>query len=146
MDKINQKNKTNFIIQNSKIFTNDDHNNFKKNFTSILPPEGIDLLLKMLSFDPETRISAEEALKHPFLKDLHCEDDEPTRALLTAEEFSFENKFITQMGYRCLLYEECLAANHKPIGGDQISRITSEEWGGKSPIINAHPRPFSKPH
>jgi len=35
-----------------------------------LSAHGIDLLEKMLTFDPKTRISAEEALRHPFFDDL----------------------------------------------------------------------------
>jgi len=39
--------------------------------------EGIDLLKKMLTFNPKKRITVDEALQHPFFEDLHCEDDEP---------------------------------------------------------------------
>ena len=42
-------------------------------------PEALDLLSKMLKFDPDERITAAEALRHPFLKDYHdyIEDDYP---------------------------------------------------------------------
>lgn len=40
--------------------------------------EAIDLLLKMLVFNPEQRITVVEALNHPFLAKLHLEDDEVT--------------------------------------------------------------------
>jgi len=36
----------------------------------------IDLLSKMLTFDPTQRITAAEALEHPFLQDFHDIDDE----------------------------------------------------------------------
>lgn len=37
----------------------------------------LDLLEKMLCFDPKTRINAEEALAHPFLDSFHDPEDEP---------------------------------------------------------------------
>lgn len=45
----------------------------KKSFKEICPSlddNGIDLLSKMLDYDPEKRIKADEALKHPFFKDI----------------------------------------------------------------------------
>jgi serine/threonine protein kinase len=35
-----------------------------------LDDNGIDLLKKLLEYDPEKRISAADALEHPFFKDL----------------------------------------------------------------------------
>ena len=43
---------------------------------------GYDLLLKFLQIDPDKRISAEDALKHPYFNDL----DEKTKALYTGTE------------------------------------------------------------
>jgi serine/threonine protein kinase len=39
-------------------------------------PEAIDLLSKLLKFDSSKRITVEEALAHPYLKDLHYPADE----------------------------------------------------------------------
>jgi len=62
----------------------------KKNpFTKIYPkasPAAIDLLEKMLQFDPNKRISVVDALKHPYLKELHDEKLEPE----CKDEFGFE--------------------------------------------------------
>ncbi|CAF4002793.1 unnamed protein product [Rotaria sp. Silwood2] len=41
-------------------------------------PEGIDLLDRLLSFDPRQRPTAEEALSHPFLELYHDPMEEPT--------------------------------------------------------------------
>lgn len=37
--------------------------------------EAFDLLKKLLVLDPHERLSAEEALKHPFFKELHEKND-----------------------------------------------------------------------
>ncbi len=42
----------------------------------------LDLLKKLLIFDPNKRITIEEALKHPFLEALHCPEDEVTNFFL----------------------------------------------------------------
>ena len=44
-------------------------------------PAALDLLDKMLTWCPAKRISVDEALAHPFLRDLHAASDEPTARL-----------------------------------------------------------------
>ncbi|KAG2222389.1 hypothetical protein INT45_006911 [Circinella minor] len=51
-------------------------------------PLAIDLLNKLLEFDPAKRITVEEALAHPYLGAYHDEDDEPTHT--ETFDFSFE--------------------------------------------------------
>lgn len=41
-------------------------------------PDALDLLDRMLAFDPTSRISVEEALEHPYLHIWHDASDEPT--------------------------------------------------------------------
>lgn len=41
-------------------------------------PDALDLLDRMLSFDPTSRISTEEALEHPYLHIWHDASDEPS--------------------------------------------------------------------
>lgn len=36
-----------------------------------LSPDGMDLLERMLQCDPSKRITAKEAMQHPYLKELH---------------------------------------------------------------------------
>lgn len=51
-------------------------------------PLALDLLEKMLSFDPATRITCDEALKHPYLAVWHDPADEPICP--TKFDFGFE--------------------------------------------------------
>ena len=64
-----------------------------KNFDELFAganPEAIDLLRKMLTYDPEERITVGDALAHPYLKQLHFPDDEPTTDPVCAFDFDFE--------------------------------------------------------
>jgi serine/threonine protein kinase len=52
----------------------------RSDFRQLYPqadPQALDLLNKMLVFDPAKRISVQEALAHPWLSALHDESDEP---------------------------------------------------------------------
>ncbi|XP_051467357.1 mitogen-activated protein kinase 15 isoform X2 [Apus apus] len=42
------------------------------------PPPALDLLKKLLVFDPGKRLSAEEALQHPYVRRFHCPAQEPS--------------------------------------------------------------------
>lgn len=62
-------------------------------FSTIYPhanPDAIDLLTKMLAFDPAKRISCEEALAHPYLAVWHDPSDEPI--CQKPFDFSFEDE------------------------------------------------------
>lgn len=63
----------------------------KKTFPSLFPqanPDALDLLDKMLAFDPTSRISVEQALEHPYLQIWHDASDEPDCP--TTFNFDFE--------------------------------------------------------
>lgn len=51
-------------------------------------PDALDLLDRMLAFDPSSRISVEEALEHPYLHIWHDASDEPSCP--TTFDFHFE--------------------------------------------------------
>lgn len=67
----------------------------------------IDLIKKMLTYDPDKRISVEEALAHPFLEKLHCETEEPVEKEPVAPfDFDFELYSLRTSEFKELIFEE----------------------------------------
>lgn len=66
------------------------------------------MLKKMLTFDPKQRITAAEALRHPYMQQLHIEEDEPECEPLDEAEFEFEQIELTTEQLKDILYEEIL--------------------------------------
>jgi serine/threonine protein kinase len=63
-----------------------------------LPAELVDLFDKMLELDPQKRITAKNALQHPFFEELHDPEDE--RDFEGKFDFSFEtDKSLTLKDY-----------------------------------------------
>jgi len=67
--------------------------------------EALDLLTKMLELDPNKRISVSEALKHPYLKELHDPSKE-TECEPFNIAFEYESSINTKFGVRHMMYEE----------------------------------------
>ena len=68
--------------------------------------EAIDLLKKMLVFDPEARITIPEALEHPYMSRLHMEEDETTGDPVSNYDFDFELFSLKIPEFKELLFEE----------------------------------------
>lgn len=66
----------------------------------------LDLLKKMLMFDPGERISVNDAIKHDFFHDLHWEEDEPTTQAVDTFDFDFEKYDLTIEETKNEIYEE----------------------------------------
>eukprot|EP00198_Chlamydomonas_reinhardtii_P001516 XP_001690852.1 mitogen-activated protein kinase 3 [Chlamydomonas reinhardtii] len=83
--------------------------NFRKKFPEA-DPLAIDLMEKMLQFDPRKRIDVHGALKHPWLAQLHDEAAEPA----APGEFvlDFEESTLTEQNVRDLIYEELVNHYH----------------------------------
>lgn len=77
----------------AEIFQEMDNQNSYGDFEQIFAncdEVAIDLLKKMLKYNPEERITIEDALNHEFIGDLHYEADEPTTVPVSAFDFDFE--------------------------------------------------------
>jgi len=85
--------------------------NFAETF-HMMPSAAQDVLRKMIRWDPESRLSVEEAIMHPYLEKLHCPEDEPTRDALDTTDFEFERRKITLPALREEIFREAL--EHHP--------------------------------
>uniref|UniRef100_A0A0K8TPY2 mitogen-activated protein kinase n=1 Tax=Tabanus bromius TaxID=304241 RepID=A0A0K8TPY2_TABBR len=80
----------------------------KRNFADVFRganPHAIDLLEKMLELDSEKRITAEQALAHPYLEKYADPNDEPTSALY---DQSFEDMDLTVDKWKELVFKEVI--------------------------------------
>lgn len=83
-------------------------------FQNILPdvnPLAIDLLQRLLEFDPRRRITAAEALKHPYLSAYHDPNDEPDAPPISREIFEFDKlkDSLSIAELKVLLYNEVMS-------------------------------------
>lgn len=77
-----------------------------------MAPLAVDLMERMLIFDPRKRITVEEALNHPYLASLHDINDEPT--CQAPFSFDFEEPNLTEDQIRELIYQEACLYNPPP--------------------------------
>lgn len=68
-------------------------------------PEALDLMSKLMHFNPDKRISAEEALRHPYCAQFHNPADEPVAASMITIPIDDNTKY-TIAEYRDRLYME----------------------------------------
>ena len=70
----------------------------------------VDLIEKMLRFDPRERISVDEALRHPWLKSLHDPSTEKTYPN-GKFSFDFDEEALKEADVRSLVWEEMMHYN-----------------------------------
>ncbi|CAL5187509.1 unnamed protein product [Lathyrus oleraceus] len=75
--------------------------------------EPLDLLEKMLIFDPDKRITVDEALCHPYLSSLHDINDEPVTPMPFS--FDFEQPSCTVEHIKELIWRESVRFNPDPL-------------------------------
>ncbi|KAK7799238.1 hypothetical protein U0070_023691 [Myodes glareolus] len=92
------------------------------------PPEALDLLKRLLAFAPDKRLSAEQALQHPYVQRFHCPDREWTRESDVRLPVH-EGDQLSAPEYRNRLYQMFLERRGK-------SRSPREEglWGAASRV------------
>ncbi|CAN1300579.1 Mitogen-activated protein kinase 5 [Linum perenne] len=84
----------------------------KQNFSTRFPsmsPGAVDLLEKMLVFDPNKRITVDDALCHPYLSVLHDINDEPVSP--APFHFDFEHPSCTEDHIKDLIWRESVKFN-----------------------------------
>ncbi|KAG5518124.1 hypothetical protein PMAC_003310 [Pneumocystis sp. 'macacae'] len=88
---------------------------FKKrvSFSTIFPkanPLALDLLEKLLAFNPAKRLTVEEALQHQYLEPYHDPDDEPTAPPISPSFFDFDRMKdkLTKNDLKVLIYKEIM--------------------------------------
>uniref|UniRef100_A0A0C9SAA1 Mitogen-activated protein kinase n=1 Tax=Wollemia nobilis TaxID=56998 RepID=A0A0C9SAA1_9CONI len=84
----------------------------RQSFVQIFPnmsPAAVDLIERMLVFDPSKRITVEEALSHPYLASLHDINDEPS--CHAPFNFDFEQPSLTEEHIKELIWKESLNFN-----------------------------------
>lgn len=104
--------------------------NFKQVFENI-PNDCLDLISKMLVYSPKKRITADEALLHPFFIDLYDEEDDKTAKLF---DFSFEKSIKTTEDVQKMIFEEILKLHPNKEKVTEHGLKKKEETFDKSPM------------
>jgi len=86
--------------------------------------KALDLLEKLLAFNPLKRITVDEALRHPYLALYHDPEDEPTCPLVPDDFFHFDmqREPPTKEQLKELTYKEVMAMHGLP---STVQRLTS---------------------
>ena len=108
----------------------------KVTFQKLFPqanPQALDLLDRMLAFDPASRISVEEALEHPYLHIWHDATDEPT----CPQTFDFAFEVVEDVQeMRKMILEEVnrFRAHVRQVPAQQATQNASQNQQANVPI------------
>eukprot|EP00760_Papus_ankaliazontas_P035062 PhM_4_TR7601/c0_g1_i2/m.59891/K19603/MAPK15; mitogen-activated protein kinase 15 len=98
-----------------------------KTFEEMFPrasPDAIDLMRRLLQFNPKKRLSAQEALTHPYVAMFHNAAEEPVCSAPIAIPLSDDTRY-TVAEYRNFLYDDIAMRKRKerPVGGSTMPPI-----------------------
>ncbi|KAF3987989.1 hypothetical protein FT663_04216 [Candidozyma haemuli var. vulneris] len=99
-------------------------------------PEAIDLLSKMLIFDPKKRISAADALTHQYMEPYHDPTDEP--ACETKFDWSFNDADLPVDTWRVMMYSEILDF-HQMSGAGQDPSLSGDVAQAQANLMQGEP-------
>lgn len=94
-------------------------------------PEALDLLSKLLQFNPDKRISAEEALRHPYCAQFHNPADEPCATGTITIPIDDNTKY-SIAEYRDHLYVEIVRRKKELRSAAREREATRERGGSRS--------------
>ncbi|CAD8157000.1 unnamed protein product [Paramecium pentaurelia] len=92
-----------------------------RDFEKLFPngsKEAIDLLRQLFEYDPTKRITAEQALRHPYLSKYHIPEDEPIAVPVRYLDFEFEEYNLTIEQWKDCIYEEILLYHYPEFSKD----------------------------
>jgi serine/threonine protein kinase len=81
----------------------------KQSFSSLFTksnPVALDLLAKMLVFNPKKRYTVEQCISHPYFEGLHIPEEEPISDFIF--DWSFDDVELTKDNLQSMIYEESL--------------------------------------
>jgi len=81
----------------------------RQNLSSLFPksnPVALDLLSKMLIFNPHKRYTIEQCISHPYFESLHNPEEEPISE--SPFDWSFDDIELTKDNLQSMIYEESL--------------------------------------
>ncbi|KAF7260304.1 hypothetical protein EG68_02105 [Paragonimus skrjabini miyazakii] len=111
----NREDQTWIVNCNARRFVEKFKNSPRKPWKDIYPmadPKAIDLLERLLAFNPATRITVEEALAHPYLECYYDPNDEPVAEKPFYFEAELDDLPIAQLKER--IYQEVGQFNEPP--------------------------------
>ncbi|NXH04850.1 MK15 kinase, partial [Loxia leucoptera] len=94
---------------------------FEEIFPSSTPLPALDLLKKLLVFNPDKRLTAEEALQHPYVSRFHCPSREPSLDFDVILPLG-DDVQLSVAEYRNKLYEMILEKKSKSLPKEQGQR------------------------